>query len=102
MRGSHLDFPHSWQRLEMSRESAMYRAEMEGHSTVSSQIQSSLPPTFTAADNRSPNHLHIVLIATGSVASIKIPLIVEELLKVCCVIHALALVSQIPLLILAA
>ena len=38
---------------------------------------------FTAAVNRSPDYLHIVLISTGSVASIKIPLIVKELLQVC-------------------
>jgi phosphopantothenoylcysteine synthetase/decarboxylase len=38
---------------------------------------------FTAAANRTPGHLHIVLIATGSVASVKLPFIVEELLKAC-------------------
>ena len=37
---------------------------------------------FTAAANRSLDYLHIVLISTGSVASIKIPLIVKELLQV--------------------
>jgi len=36
---------------------------------------------FTAAVNYSPDHLHVVLISTGSVASIKIPLIVKELLQ---------------------
>jgi hypothetical protein len=37
---------------------------------------------FTAAVNRSLDNLHIVLISTGSVASIKIPLIVKEFLQV--------------------
>jgi hypothetical protein len=40
--------------------------------------------SFIAAVNRSLDHLHIVLISTGSVASIKIPLIVKEFLQVCC------------------
>ena len=33
---------------------------------------------LTAAANRSLDYLHIVLISTGSVASIEIPLIVKE------------------------
>lgn len=37
---------------------------------------------FVAESERSPNHTHVLLITTGSVASIKAPLIVEELLKV--------------------
>ena len=37
---------------------------------------------FTAAGSRCEGHRHVVLITTGSVASIKAPLIVEELLKV--------------------
>ncbi|CAG7847489.1 SubName: Full=Related to SIS2 protein (Cycle-specific gene control) {ECO:0000313/EMBL:CCA75377.1} [Serendipita indica DSM 11827] len=37
--------------------------------------------SFTAVANRTPGHVHIVLIATGSVASVKIPLIVKELLQ---------------------
>lgn len=41
---------------------------------------------FTAAVNRSPDYLHILLISTGSVASIKIPLIVKELLQVRCLV----------------
>ncbi|KAI0299004.1 flavoprotein [Multifurca ochricompacta] len=36
---------------------------------------------FTAAVNRLEGHTHVLLITTGSVASIKAPLIVEELLK---------------------
>ncbi|KAH9177308.1 flavoprotein, partial [Lactarius sanguifluus] len=36
---------------------------------------------FTAAENRREGHTHILLITTGSVASIKAPLIVGELLK---------------------
>ena len=39
---------------------------------------------FTAAENRRPGYTHIVLIATGSVASVKVPLIVEEFLKARC------------------
>jgi hypothetical protein len=37
---------------------------------------------FTAAANKREGHTHVLLITTGSVASIKAPLIVEELLKV--------------------
>lgn len=37
---------------------------------------------FTAAENRCEGHIHVLLITTGSVASIKAPLIVRELLKV--------------------
>jgi len=37
---------------------------------------------FTAAENRREGYTHVLLITTGSVASIKAPLIVEELLKV--------------------
>src|SRR5258708_16481384 len=37
---------------------------------------------FTAAANKCEGHTHVLLITTGSVASIKAPLIVEELLKV--------------------
>ncbi|KAH9976746.1 flavoprotein [Lactifluus volemus] len=36
---------------------------------------------FTAAANRREGHTHVLLITTGSVASIKAPLIVEEFLK---------------------
>ncbi|KAG9125411.1 hypothetical protein FRC07_007710 [Ceratobasidium sp. 392] len=36
---------------------------------------------FVASHERSDNHLHILLIATGSVASIKVPLIVKKLLS---------------------
>ncbi|KAH9003851.1 flavoprotein [Lactarius hatsudake] len=36
---------------------------------------------FTAAENRREGHTHVLLITTGSVASIKAPLIVGELLK---------------------
>jgi len=36
---------------------------------------------FTAAANKREGHTHVLLITTGSVASIKAPLIVEELLK---------------------
>ncbi len=41
-----------------------------------------MPTHFTAAGNRREGHTHVLLITTGSVASIKAPLIVEELLKV--------------------
>ncbi|KAG8818630.1 hypothetical protein FRC17_010766 [Serendipita sp. 399] len=42
---------------------------------------SSSSSQFTAAAYKVAGDLHIVLISTGSVASVKIPLIVEELLK---------------------
>ncbi|KAF8879076.1 flavoprotein [Gymnopilus junonius] len=38
-------------------------------------------PSFVAEDARRPGHTHVVLITTGSVASIKAPLIVKELLS---------------------
>lgn len=38
---------------------------------------------FEASSSRKPDHLHILLITSGSVASIKAPLIVQELLTVC-------------------
>lgn len=42
-----------------------------------------IPATvFTADAAREEGYLHVVIISTGSVASVKIPLIVEELLKV--------------------
>ena len=37
---------------------------------------------FTAAANKREGHTHVLLLTTGSVASIKAPLIVDELLKV--------------------
>ncbi|TDL27438.1 flavo protein [Rickenella mellea] len=37
-------------------------------------------PTFKSSSNRRTGHLHVLLITTGSVASVKAPLIVEELL----------------------
>lgn len=37
---------------------------------------------FIAAENRTEGYVHIVLISTGSVASVKVPFIVDELLKV--------------------
>ncbi|KAF9048800.1 flavoprotein [Panaeolus papilionaceus] len=37
--------------------------------------------SFVAASERREGHIHVLLITTGSVASIKAPLIVEELLK---------------------
>jgi phosphopantothenoylcysteine decarboxylase len=37
---------------------------------------------FIAESERIPNGVHVVLIATGSVASVKVHLIVAELLKV--------------------
>ena len=41
-----------------------------------------MPRQFVAELERSPDHTHVVLITTGSVASIKAPLIVRELLQV--------------------
>ena len=38
---------------------------------------------FTASSRRISGHTHVLLITTGSVASVKAPLIVEELLSVC-------------------
>jgi hypothetical protein len=37
---------------------------------------------FTAAANKREGHTHVLLITTGSVASVKAPLIIDELLKV--------------------
>ena len=37
---------------------------------------------FIAASERAVGHVHVLLITTGSVASVKAPLIVSELLKV--------------------
>jgi phosphopantothenoylcysteine decarboxylase len=37
---------------------------------------------FVADQNRAEGLVHILLVATGSVASIKVPLIVQELLSV--------------------
>ena len=41
-----------------------------------------MPRQFVAELERSPDHTHVLLITTGSVASIKAPLIVRELLRV--------------------
>jgi hypothetical protein len=38
-----------------------------------------ISPMFVAESERRPNHTHVLLITTGSVASIKAPLIVKEL-----------------------
>ncbi|KAF7768021.1 hypothetical protein Agabi119p4_7264 [Agaricus bisporus var. burnettii] len=43
-------------------------------------MTSSSKHVFIANNERTPNHTHVVLITTGSVASIKAPLIVRELL----------------------
>lgn len=40
------------------------------------------PRTFVADNERIPGCTHVLLITTGSVASVKVPLIVEELLTV--------------------
>jgi phosphopantothenoylcysteine decarboxylase len=37
---------------------------------------------FVAEKERTPGHIHVLLITTGSVASIKAPLIISELLSV--------------------
>jgi phosphopantothenoylcysteine decarboxylase len=42
-----------------------------------------LTMSFVAEKERTEGHTHVLLITTGSVASIKAPLIVSELLKVC-------------------
>ena len=39
--------------------------------------------SFVSENERKEGYTHVVLILTGSVASIKAPLIVSELLKVC-------------------
>lgn len=39
-------------------------------------------PSFVASDHRTPGFTHVLLVTTGSVASVKAPLIVEELLRV--------------------
>ena len=40
------------------------------------------PSMFVAENERRPHNTHVLLITTGSVASIKAPLIVQELLSV--------------------
>jgi hypothetical protein len=40
------------------------------------------PNMFVAENERRPHNTHVLLITTGSVASIKAPLIVQELLSV--------------------
>ena len=47
-----------------------------------SLLSMSMMARFVADENRGEGSLHILLIATGSVASIKVPLIVHELLTV--------------------
>lgn len=42
----------------------------------------SMAQQFTAAESRVPRSVHVLLITTGSVASIKAPLIVGKLLEV--------------------
>ncbi len=41
-----------------------------------------LSKALVANDERAEGHTHVLLITTGSVASVKAPLIVRELLKV--------------------
>lgn len=50
---------------------------------------------FVAETERRPGHTHVLLITTGSVASVKAPLIVEELLRVCRVAHTLSKVFHL-------
>ncbi|KAJ2917028.1 hypothetical protein MD484_g3400, partial [Candolleomyces efflorescens] len=47
---------------------------------VMASTQITLKP-FVASERRRPNHIHVLLVTTGSVASIKAPLIIRELLK---------------------
>ncbi|KAG8987066.1 hypothetical protein FRB93_004958 [Tulasnella sp. JGI-2019a] len=55
---------------------------MQTYHTTEEMIPSPLPAqSFVASSSRRPNHLHILLITTGSVASVKAPLIVAELLR---------------------
>ncbi|KAF4612557.1 hypothetical protein D9613_012735 [Agrocybe pediades] len=49
--------------------------------TTSTSRPSPQPRSFTAADVRVPGHTHVLLITTGSVASIKAPLTVKELMS---------------------
>jgi hypothetical protein len=50
--------------------------------TTNAQSVMTTPYRFVAADERSKGFKHVLLITTGSVASVKAPLIVQELLKV--------------------
>lgn len=39
-------------------------------------------PSFIAANERTDGYTHVLLLSTGSVASVKVPLIVKELAQV--------------------
>jgi hypothetical protein len=54
---------------------------MQSHDVIGNFYTMTRPP-FIAENERSVGHTHVLLITTGSVASIKAPLIVSELLKV--------------------
>lgn len=53
------------------------------------------PYHFISAEERTEGFTHVLLVATGSVASIKAPLIVAELLKVCPVALRLAVALKV-------
>ncbi len=58
------------------------RATLWSHSIVGPYFHSASKMSFVAESERRPNHTHVLLITTGSVASIKAPMIVKELRSV--------------------
>jgi hypothetical protein len=48
----------------------------------SMNLDSAMSGMFVASDNRKDGKINVLIISSGSVASIKIPLIVDELYKV--------------------
>src|SRR5258708_3125962 len=55
---------------------------MSLHGVDTETLSNTAKRTFEATSNRVAGHLHVLLITTGSVASVKAPLIVEGLLEV--------------------
>jgi len=74
--------------LQQAISQALNQAQEVGHCTfqLPSQTQphnTPMPRTkFIAESERCPGHTHVLLVTTGSVASIKVPLMVKEFLKV--------------------
>lgn len=52
-----------------------------------------MPKKFVAEDERSPGCTHVLLMTTGSVASVKAPFIVAELLAVSGVLYTTAITT---------
>jgi hypothetical protein len=70
-----------FKREDAGRRSTQISLRLTKHNAMQPS-PSERPKTFVAEANRVAGHLHVVLITTGSVASVKAPLIVSELLQV--------------------